>query len=287
MPKQSEKDIAVQKRNAPHAWLDDTYYRLIRLKWHYLIAATFGFYIGCNLIFGSIYYLFRDGLRPSDLSFLDCCFFSVHTFSTVGYGSISPVSLSVNLLTTLETFVGLIFMALLTGLFFSKFAQPSARFIFTNKFLFTKHYGRNALIFRVANIRSNRVMDAEVKVTALYDEINNEGILYRRLEELPLERAHTPIFLLSLTCVHFVEAGSRSEDMLARLKRGENVEFLVSVRGLDETFGQTIYSTAMYRAADLVEGGQFADILTIHADGTRIIDFSEFDKMKTDHTLRA
>lgn len=268
----------IERKNAPTMWWADFYFRLVRLPWHHLILGAFGFYIAVNFVFGAAYFFFRDGLRPQNLSFADCFFFSVHTFSTVGYGNMAPASVPVHLLTVVETFAGLIFMALLTGLFFSKFAQPTARFLFSNKILATKHYAKDALIFRVANIRSNRVMDADVTLTVLFDEITPEGIYYRRLEELPLERSHTPIFSLSLTCVHFLNDQSRS--MLERIKRKENVEFLASVRGLDDTFGQTIHASILYRPEDVHWGCQFADILTIKPDGTRIIDFARFNDLK-------
>jgi inward rectifier potassium channel len=266
--------------NAPTQGLADVYYQLLRVKWRYLLGGAFFFYVGINVVFGAVYYNFRAGLNPANLSFLECCFFSVHTFSTVGYGSVAPVSLVVNLITVFETFIGLVSIAMLTGLFFSKFSQPSARFIFTNKLLVTDHMGQSALVFRIANIRSNRVMDADVNLTALYDHRTPEGVHYRRLVDLSLERSRTPIFALSFTCAHMFEKDSFTSTLLQKIKSGENVQFLASIRGLDDTFGQTIHLTKMYESKDLQEGGQFKDILSVDSQGVRTINFANFDALQ-------
>jgi inward rectifier potassium channel len=274
-------NLRIEKRNVPPDGLIDLYYRLLRLRWIYLLSVAFLVYIGVNLFFGLIFFSLHSGLNPPNLGFWDCCFFSVHTFSTVGYGSISPVSIPVHLVTVIETFIGLVFMALLTGLFFSKFSQPSARFLFTEKILLSTHQGRPALIFRVANVRSNRVMDAEISLTTLFDEVTKEGVPFRRLEDLLLERDHTPVFALSFTAVHYIEPGSLAEKLLAVQAKGENVEFLASVRGLDDTFGQTIHSTKLYSRHDTHRGGQFEDILNVLPEGPRVVDFAKFNQFKS------
>src|SRR5581483_9838735 len=97
----------IEKRNVPRAWLVDNYYKLIRLPWLYLGLTAFGFYILINLFFGAIYFVLRDGLHPPNLDYANCFFFSVQTFSTVGYGTISPASFAVHIITVVETFLGL------------------------------------------------------------------------------------------------------------------------------------------------------------------------------------
>lgn len=273
--------LNIVKRNAPRAFLSDLYYRLVGLQWRYLLGEAFIFFALVNLFFGSLYYWLRDGLNPKHLSFEECYFFSVHTFSTVGYGSISPASLAVNVVTVVEVFCGLVSMALLTGLCFAKFSRPSARFVFSQNLLVTQYRGRRALLVRMANARANRVMNAEVELTLMYDEVTVEGIRYRRLEDLPLERSTTPVFLLSLTCAHFVEPGSLSEKMLSCLERDEkNVEFLVSVRGTDETLGQMVHDVHIFPRSAVVWDRHFEDIVSLDERGRRVIDFAGFHRLK-------
>ena len=85
-----------------------------------------------NILFG-IAYLLPGNLianaRPG--SFKDTFFFSIQTLSTVGYGSMYPESLLSQLLVTAEILVGLLLMAILTGLLFARFSRPTARVIFS------------------------------------------------------------------------------------------------------------------------------------------------------------
>ncbi|MBI1859581.1 MAG: hypothetical protein HYR96_01515 [Deltaproteobacteria bacterium] len=89
-------------------------------------------------------------------------------------------------------------------------------------------------------------------------------------------RERTPLFALSMTCAHLVEPGSFSEKLIEQLRAGEAVEFLASVKGLDETLGQTIHSGHLYRKGTAIFGGQFKDVLSLTEDGTRVLDFSQF-----------
>lgn len=271
----------IEKRHAPPAYLSDLYYRFVGMPWRYLLLSAFVFYGVVNFAFACVYFALRDGLQPPGLGFADCYFFSVHTFSTVGYGTIAPASLAVNLVTVVETFCGLVATALLTGLFFSKFSRPVARFLFTKHLLVTTYRGKRALIARVGNARANSVMNAEMTLTMMYDEVTPEGVRYRRLEDLKLERSRTPIFILSMTVAHCIEPGSRTEQMLGCLSRNEkDVEFLLSVRGQDETLGQTITDMHIFTAESVVFDRQFADVLSESPAGAVVIDFAKFHELK-------
>jgi inward rectifier potassium channel len=273
--------FSIETRNGPSRLLSDVYYRLVRLAWRYLLLQAFCFYLLVNLSFGAIYYFLRSGLRPEGLSFMECYFFSVHTFSTVGYGSIAPQSGAVNVITVLEIFCGLVSTALLTGLCFAKFSRPVARFMFSKHLLVTNHRGKRSIVARMANARTNTVMNAEVTLTVMFDEITSEGIRFRRLEDLPLERSRTPVFILTMTVAHNIEPGSLAESLLACLERNEkDVEFLLSVRGVDETLGQTIHDMHVFNSASVVHNRQFEDVMSEKPDGTVVIDYATFHELK-------
>ena len=72
------------------------YHWLLTMKWFWFFVFVVVSYILVNLLFGFIYYLigvdqlsgFYDNYHP----FLHCFYFSSQTLTTVGYGSISPIS---------------------------------------------------------------------------------------------------------------------------------------------------------------------------------------------------
>lgn len=63
---------------------------------------------------------------------VDAFFFSVQTLGSIGYGVLHPTSLWVNLLVTLESLCGLLFIAITTGLAFSRFSKSRARLRFSD-----------------------------------------------------------------------------------------------------------------------------------------------------------
>jgi inward rectifier potassium channel len=64
-------------------------------------------------------------------------------------------------------------------------------------------------------------------------------------------------------------------DALSRL-RAHGAELFLALTGLDETIGQTIHARRQYRLDDIVANARFADVLSDHPDGTRVIDFRRF-----------
>ena len=116
--------------------LSDFYYYLISASWSSLLALAFGGYFIINLIFAALYYFGLDGVANAQPgSFSDAFFFSVQTFSTIGFGAMSPQSPYAHFLVTIESFAGLIAVALATGLIFSKFARPTAAISFSDNIL--------------------------------------------------------------------------------------------------------------------------------------------------------
>lgn len=267
----------ITRKNAPISPFRDLYHRTVKLSWPRFLSLIASLFLILNFIFAGLYSVEPSGLHPQDNSFSDRFFFSIHTFSTVGYGTFSPSSLYTNIVVSLEIFIGLISMALTTGLLFAKFSLPSAKVLFTKKILITKMDGQEALVFRLANARSNQVIESKVRINVLYDEYTKENQHFRRFVELDLRRSTTPIFSLSLTCVHEITDRSPVKKLLQRIRDKDNVEFLVSISGLDDTYGQNIHALNVYGPNDIHWGGQWADVLDVGEAGVRSIDFKHFD----------
>jgi len=80
-----------------------------------------------------------------------------------------------------EIFVGLMSLALITGLMFARFSRPRARFLFAKNVVVRPIDGKPTLIFRTANERQNVVQDASARLAMLRDEATSEGYRIRRI----------------------------------------------------------------------------------------------------------
>src|SRR5690348_6229242 len=98
-------------------WFGDLYHFMLRISWCSFLLGGVALYIAANAGFALLYLLQPGAIanaRPG--SFADAFFFSVQTIATIGYGQLVPATLYANLLVTLETASGLMFLAIATGL---------------------------------------------------------------------------------------------------------------------------------------------------------------------------
>lgn len=266
-------------------WTLDLYHSSLSISWKRFLFFTFVIYLGINFLFALIYFIHgADGLsgvknESSALFLIECFFFSVQTFSTIGYGAISPHSLFANIIVSIQALTGLVSVGLMSGLFFARFSRPTSKIIHSKIALLTKYDGKNALVFRIANARYNQIIDAHLSVTILKDHITNEGVQIRRMSDLELVRPKTLVFALSWTVVHIIDEHSPLLNLSIQDLEKLNAEIFVLASGHDETFNQLVFSRFSYTAKDLVIGRQFEDIL--HRDNGKVrVDIQKISELK-------
>src|SRR5262249_21672410 len=157
--------------------------------WFKVMLLVAGTYLGINAIFATLYLAGGDciaGAAPRSLR--DAFFFSVQTFSTIGYGVMAPKTLYASVVVTLEAFVGLVTVAMATGLMFAKFSRPTARVLFSDRIVLAPRDGKPTLMLRLANERGNDIIEASFRVTVLKAEVTAEGEMMRRVHDVPLVR---------------------------------------------------------------------------------------------------
>jgi len=258
----------------------DFYHHLLTSSWPSLLMQIAVAFIVVNSLFALGYFL--DGgienARPGNFS--DVFFFSVETMATIGYGRMSPHSLFAHILMSVEALAGLISFALITGLIFSKFSRPTARVRFSRVAVISKRDGVPSLMFRMANVRSSQIVEAQIHVVFARHEHTREGEAVRRFYDLELSRYRNAIFAYSWTAIHPIQPGSpfygaTPDDLI---KTGANVT--VSLTGIDETFSQTVYARYAYNAEDIIWGARLADITSITPDGRFMLDYAKFDEVE-------
>jgi inward rectifier potassium channel len=268
---------AVGRRFAPH---HDVYHYVLTRTWtEFFLLAGLAF-LGANAFFAFFYWVSPGAVtntRPG--SFEDAFFFSVQTMATIGYGGMTPATRFAHVMVTVEAMTGILSAALITGVTFAKFARPTARVLFSDKIILTPRDGVPHVMFRVANWRHNVVAEAQLRVILLVTERTREGETLRRQVELPLVRDRTPLFALTWTVMHLVDAASPffGADGLSRL-RDAGAEIYVTLTGLDEAMGQ-IHAQHSYRLDDIVSNVRFADVISVRPDGTREIDYRRFHEV--------
>jgi inward rectifier potassium channel len=271
-------DIVI--KNAPFKANRDFYHYLLKISWPLILFYYFLFYLIVNLIFAILYWLVPGSLSLTDASLVKCFFFSIQTFSTVGYGVISPASLYGNIIVSIEIIFGLISMAVTTGLVFAKFSKPSSKIMFTNNALITTINGEKVLTFRCANARNNKIISANIELNLLFSEKTKEGHPITRFVPLKLQRNYSPIFALSWSIFHTINEDSPLFNYSIEEMKKNQFEFIVIINGTDDTYYQGIHHTHYYRPEHLIADKYFIDILQRLSDGTRVIDYEHFHHYK-------
>ncbi len=257
----------------------DLYYYLQTASWPMLLMIIAVVFFAANALFALGYYLDGGIENVHSGDYADMFFFSVQTMATIGYGKMEPYTLTSNILVSIQALVGMLAIAMMTGLVFTKFSRPTARVRFSRFAVVSVRNGVQSMMFRMANLRGNRIVEAEVHVLLAWDDQTLEGERVRAFRDLETTRRRSAFFALTWTAVHPIDASSpllgAELDALAM----RNAEIVVSIIGLDETLSQTVHARHSYRAEDIAWSARFADVLTIFPDGSREIDFAQFDEV--------
>ena len=178
---------------------------------------------------------------------------------------------------TLEVFVGLMGIALMTGGMFARFSRPRARILFSRHGIVRPIDQRITLMFRTANARQNIIMEASAQLRMLRDVVTAEGFQIRRVVDLPLIRNQHPIFLLGWNLMHVIDERSPLAGETAASLAQTRAIFLLTLSGTDETTGQVVMARHEYRSDAVLWNHSFRDVLHTDADGVEHLDYARFD----------
>jgi inward rectifier potassium channel len=262
-------------------WRDfHPYLYLINIPWAMFFGLIFVAYFVVNLGFAVLYQtLGPTALQGSQAQtyrdhFLDAFFFSAHTLTTVGYGTLAPRGTAANLLAALEALIGLMGFAVATGLLFGRVSKPSARIGFSEKMLFAPYHGGSSLQLRIVNLRPNILMELEATILLMTVE-GPPGKAIRRYQQLVLERERIYFLPLTWTIVHPIDDSSPLRGLTAADLKGREAEFLILIKGYDDTFSQTVHARYSYTHDEVIFGAKFNTAFNIDAAGDVILDIDK------------
>ena len=261
----------------------NNYHNLITMSWTKFWLMVIAGYAVINLLFAFIYMSFGpnglDGTSgATSLShFWDAFFFSAQTISTVGYGHISPKGMGTNSVAAIESMMGLLAFALATGLLYGRFSRPSAQIVYSKNILIAPYLEKSkGLMFRLANLRRNILVDLEIEIIFSYNEMVN-GKPQRRFYPLELERKNVSMLTMNWTVVHPINEDSPLSDMSQQELLDSEAAFAILLRAFDDTFSQTVHSRTSYQANEILFGAKFKPIFDRDADGKIVLDLSRIN----------
>jgi len=265
-------------------WRDaNPYLMLIDTTWpRFLLLVLVGF-LAVNMIFACSYLMIGiehlKGLESEMGPLTNAFFFSVHTLTTVGYGNVFPEGIWANVISSVEAATGLMLFAIATGLLYGRFSRPSARIVYSKNAIIAPYQDGSSLQFRVANARSNTLMNMEARVLLMTVDAS-DGTLKRSFIDLPLERPRIYFFALTWTIVHPIDSASpffgKSREDLAKLSG----ELLILIQGFDDTFSQVVHSRYSYRHDEIVWGAKFSPAFKVDTKGHLVVEVDHIDEMR-------
>ena len=262
------------------------YHALLTLSWpRFFLLSALG-YFATNGVFACAYLLCgSDALAGSQAvgpgaRFAEAFFFSVQTLATIGYGVLSPNGLAANLVAAVEALVGLMGFALVTGILFARFSRPTPHLVFSEKAVIAPFRGGQALMFRVANERSNQLTDVQARVMLSRME-GPASTPVRRFYELALDRAQVVFFPLHWVVVHPIGEDSPLRGTTPEAFEAADSEILILLSAMDETFFQTIHVRSSYKPQEIAWGMKFADMFLRTEDGLVGIDMRKIHDLES------
>jgi inward rectifier potassium channel len=273
----------VVREGVPRLASLNLYHYLLTVTWPRFLVMMSVAYLLANAFFACLYVLAGDSALTGTAAhttgdrYITAFFFSVHTFATIGYGSITPANLAANLIVTVEALVGLLGFAVATGVVFSRVARPVARIVYSQNAIIAPYRGITAFEFRLVNGRSTQIIEMNARLTM--NRLKADGTGAREFFELALERDHVPLLPMSWTIVHPIDETSPLYGVTEEQMRGSDAEFFILLTGVDETFAQQVHSRRSYKPDEIVWGATFTSIMHATESGAVAINVARIHEM--------
>tara|TARA_R110002050_G_scaffold204327_3_gene339775 strand:+ start:19285 stop:20256 length:972 start_codon:yes stop_codon:yes gene_type:complete len=275
--------INIQRNGLKFSQRFDVFHWLINMSWGTFFAVLLAGYILVNIAFGFLYvFLGMDGLSGVHSTqflnqFLEAFYFSSQTLTTLGYGAVSPLSTSHNLVASFESFIGLLSFATSTGLLYGRFSKPKSKILFSHKALISPYQVNNtALMMRLVNSKNDQLINVNASMTLTYLD-TNEGVATRQFQKLDLEISHIELLASSWTIVHPITDKSVFYNLTEDDLKPLDIEMFLHIDGYDETYSQQIHTRTSYKFNELVWGAKFVSILGRNEQNQATLGLDKFN----------
>lgn len=261
---------------------------LERYSWFHSMLAISGsrffliilvFYVVVNLLFTLLYYaLGVEHLSGLDVhselgKFVEAFFFSAQTFTTVGYGRISPVGFLTNAVAAFQALIGLLSFAVATGLMYGRFSRPTAYVRFADNALIAPYKEGTALMIRLSPFKNTTLTETQATLTLLITETEGEKPV-NNFFILDLELSAVNALTLSWTLVHPIKEESPLYGFTDEDFKNTRGEIIVFIKAFDDMFSNTVVTRTSYTLQEFVYGAKFIPMFYRDND-TTILDLAK------------
>lgn len=260
----------------------EAYNYLICISWWQFFILSLCSYILANIFFALVYLFIgieeiisSTGNLAND--FLNAFFFSSQTFTTLGYGGLSPNGVTSAMVSSIEAFLGLMFFAFTTGLLYGRFSKPRAAIRFSKELILRDFGNHKAIMFRIENDRKSTMIDPKMSVTLSLSKENKSGEFTNEFYTLKLERQTIQFLPTTWTIVHDINKESPLFEFSEGDLTKQHGELLVMVSYYDESFNQVVHQMYSYILGDVKLNYKFVKAFYYNENGQMVLDHKLFD----------
>ena len=146
-----------------------------------------------------------------------------------------------------------------------------AKIIYSDKAVIAPYKDITGFQFRIANKRADHQM-VDTEVDVLLSRIENDTVKFYNLE---LEYKKISLFTATWTVNHPIDEisplfGQTEEDL-----KSTDSEFIVLIKGFDDTFAQIVHSRSSYKYSEIIWGAKFANVYGKSESGRTTIELDK------------
>ena len=261
------------------------FHRMLTIPLWRFIAVILLFYFVINLLFAGVYMAIGieqlEGIRSAGTwqNFKQVFYFSTQTFTTVGYGRVSPVGDAANIISSIEALTGFMSFAIATGLIYGRFARPRPYLVFSENALIRPFQDKTALMFRLASYKDNHnLTDVDILINLGMLVSENGGKPEYKFYRIELERSKIESLVMNWTIVHPINEKSPLYGFTTEDMKHADVELYVLVRGFDEVFSSVVQQRTSYTYPEILFNRKFTTMYRESEDGkTSILELDKLD----------
>ena len=244
-------------------------------RWKFMTIVVI-FYFFTNLIFASLYFIIGvehlKGMSAGTTieQFGEAFFFSIQTFTTVGYGHVSPSGFLTSFTAAIEALFGLLSFAIATGLFYGRFSKPKAHILFSHHALIAPYQDKTALMIRLTPFKNTNLTEAEAKVT-LGIIMDENGKHINKFYPLDLEISKINALSLSWTLVHPINEESPLYNFTKEDFENINGEIMVYLKVFDDMYSTNVIKRTSFTFKEVIYGATFQPMFSRNKQDNKTI----------------